>query len=298
MSVRRVFSRLLGLVAVLVIAAAACLAALIYMQGHPTRSDTPAMVALGSSYAAGPGLGARAPGSLFLCAQSVRNYPHLVAEQRSLLLADATCSGATTANILEGGQYWQPPQIAAVNANTKLVTITVGGNDVFYISNLAASACANHPREIPWFNRLLFCGKPHSDFAVNVAMAHLGGRLSRLFSRVRARAPSARILVVNYLTLLPESGTCDRLGLTDADADKGRRIATALSRITATAARHNAELIDAASISRGHDACASTPWVQGFVAGEGGGAPFHPNRAGTDAVARLVLAALASPGKR
>ncbi len=53
-------------------------------------------VALGSSFAAGPGDVKRSEGSLALCFQSDANYPHLLARRYGLSLYDATCSGATT----------------------------------------------------------------------------------------------------------------------------------------------------------------------------------------------------------
>lgn len=282
-------------VAVLVAGAAA----MIYAQARTPRPANAAMVALGSSYAAGPGLGDMAPGSLFLCVQTAGNYPHRVARARGMILADATCSGATAAQVLGGGQYWLPSQLAALNPATQLVTVTAGGNDVFFIGNLTSWACANHPEAMSWTRRLLFCGTPHSSREVDAALVRLGGRLSALFDAIHAHAPHARILAVNYLTLLPPVGTCVRLALTRAQADDGRRIAAALATTTAAAAqRHGAELVDAAAASRGHDACSASPWVQGFVPQGGGGVAFHPDVAGTSAVVRLVLAALSRPARR
>jgi hypothetical protein len=124
----------------------------------------------------------------------------------------------------------------------------------------------------------------------------LKARLSLLLDAIHERSPHGRILVVNYLTILPPAGTCARLGLTAAQADDGRRIAGALAAITATAAQtHGAELVDVALASQSHDVCASVPWVQGFIAGDGGGVAFHPNIVGTHAVADRLLLALSRP---
>lgn len=59
-------------------------------------------VALGSSFAAGPGVGERAPGSPSLCMRSASNYPQLFAALRGLDVTDVTCAGATIQNLIEG----------------------------------------------------------------------------------------------------------------------------------------------------------------------------------------------------
>ena len=66
-------------------------------------ADIPAgsrYVAMGSSFAAGPGLPVRAPGSPRRAARSASNYAHLVARNLALDLHDLTYSGATTGDIL------------------------------------------------------------------------------------------------------------------------------------------------------------------------------------------------------
>ena len=57
-------------------------------------------VALGSSFAAGPGPGWRAPGSPRRAGRSSANYAHLIAAHLGLELTDVTYSGATTRDIL------------------------------------------------------------------------------------------------------------------------------------------------------------------------------------------------------
>jgi hypothetical protein len=101
-------------------------------------------VALGSSYAAGPGI---APVANARALRSGRNYAHQVAERLSLELIDVTCSGATTANILTRPQRTfagvMRPQIEAVAADAGLVTITAGGNDIAYVGSLIKGSIAN-----------------------------------------------------------------------------------------------------------------------------------------------------------
>jgi hypothetical protein len=92
------------------------------------------MVALGSSFAAGPGL---EPVVDRAAMRSGRNYAHLVADRLGATLTDATVSGATTATILDEPHRVRrrvfPPQIESVHGVTELVTVTVGGNDLGYL---------------------------------------------------------------------------------------------------------------------------------------------------------------------
>ena len=82
-------------------------------------------VALGSSFAAGLGLGKRPLDNPLVCMRSINGYPQQLARTRGLSLIDMTCSGATAKHILYGGLFVLGPQLRGLNANTMLVTITV-----------------------------------------------------------------------------------------------------------------------------------------------------------------------------
>ena len=72
-------------------------------------------VALGDSYAAGLGAGKY----LNDCYQSRRGYPALLdRETRASLRSNATCSGATTQNVLA-------TQLSALTSRTELITLTI-----------------------------------------------------------------------------------------------------------------------------------------------------------------------------
>jgi hypothetical protein len=92
-------------------------------------------MALGSSFAAGPRLRPRSPGSPRRAMRSSVNYAHLLAERLGLHLTDASWSAETAAQIADGG-LGRPAQLEAVTADTRLVTLTCGGNDVGYIPRL------------------------------------------------------------------------------------------------------------------------------------------------------------------
>jgi lysophospholipase L1-like esterase len=244
-------------------------------------------VALGSSMAAGPGIRPRAKGAPWGSGRSARNYAHLVAQRLDLDLVDVTFSGATTANILAERQRGTPPQIDALDGSEALVTITIGGNDVGYVPVLMAAALPRAVRILPNIRALL------DRDAREQALAQVGDSLRAVGAAVRRRAPNARVLFVDYLTMLPPDGL-SAPPLSPADADLGRRVAARLAELTATAAQATGcELLRAGQASREHHAWSSDPWTVGPAWPlPWRPVPFHPNAAGMRAVADLLTAQL------
>lgn len=250
-------------------------------------------VAIGSSMAAGPGIRPRAQGSPWMAQRSGRNYPHLVAERLGLDLVDVTYSGAKTAHLLTDRQNGVPPQADALDGAEELVTVTIGGNDVGYVPMLLAaplpSLLRRLPRVGPALRELL------NAEARERALAGVGAALRAVGQAVRTRSPRARVLFVDYLTLLPPRGEPAR-PLSAEVADLGRHIAARLEEETAAAAADTGcELVAAAAASTGHHAWSSDPWTVGAeLLLPGRPMPFHPNLRGMEAVADLVVARLAS----
>lgn len=270
----------LGVVALAVACTLAILAMLMY-QGRLKPVGEPQYVALGSSFAAGLGLGDRAPASPFACQRSVNGYPQQLARATGLSLVDMTCSGSTAEHILNGGQFFQGPQLDAVAPSTQLVTLTSGGNDISYIGDLVAMG---------YHNRGGFIGKavgvlmnpPRSPAERNMAKVEADIRLAIM--RIRERAPSAQIVVATYVAVLPEQGTCPALHLTEEQVAVMRPVADQLANATRAAALSGgAKLVDMTTIGKGHDACAREPWANGLSPEHG--AAFHPTEAGAKATA-------------
>jgi len=240
-------------------------------------------VALGSSMAAGPGIRPGAPGAPFRSGRSARNYAHLVAGQLELDLVDVTFSGATTAHVLADRQHGVRPQIEALDGSEELVTVTIGGNDVGYVPLLMAATLPRPARILPAIRALL------DGDARGQALAGVGESLRAVGAAARHRAPRARVVFVDYLTLLPPDGVPAE-PLSAADADLGRHVAARLEQATAAAARATGcQLVRAGEASRNHHPWSADPWAVG--AGwplPWRPAPFHPNAAGMRAVADLV----------
>jgi lysophospholipase L1-like esterase len=264
------------------------------MNEEKSRNQAPRYVALGSSMAAGPGIKPRAAGSPLAAGRSARNYPHLAAERLGLDLIDVTYSGATTANVLRERQRGAPPQVDVLDGTEELVTVTIGGNDVGYVPLLFAAALPSVLRAIPVLgDRLRELLDPA---AREVALNQVGAALRDIGQVLRQRSPRARILFVDYLTLLPPAGT-PAPPLPRDVADLGRLVAQRLAQETLDAATATGcEVVHAADASRDHHAWSADPWTIG--AGSllpWRPKPFHPNAAGMRAVADLIAARFAQP---
>src|SRR3954469_4529470 len=136
----------------------------------------PVYAAIGSSFAAGPGIPSPQPSSPAGCARSTNNYPSVLARELGVGLIDATCSGPTPANVVTTPQSGQPPQADQVTAGTRLVTVTIGGNDVDYLGSLGAYSCQDSGGS--------GCGTVDTA-AIDRAFGELPGRLRNVVERVQ-----------------------------------------------------------------------------------------------------------------
>ncbi|MCJ1715546.1 SGNH/GDSL hydrolase family protein [Curtobacterium sp. VKM Ac-2922] len=258
------------------------------------------MVALGSSFAAGPGL---APVVDRLAGRSGENASHQIARALGARLTDASVSGATTDTILHTAQRVGPkrfpPQITAIQpgSDADLVTITAGGNDLRYVGSLSAAAwgswLAARPLTRALGRRLQRTATQEPPTQHDVDAAADG--LAAIVRAVRDRAPAARVLLVDYLTIIGTETTRSRLApFSDDQMTAFRRIADQLrDAFTTAAARSGAELVDVAAFRDQHAVGSVDPWVQGFTAfRKGDAALFHPTPAGMRAVRDAVLAHL------
>jgi lysophospholipase L1-like esterase len=243
--------------------------------------------------AAGPGIRPQADGAPFRAGRSARNYPHLVAERLDLDFVDVTFSGATTATVLTASQHGTPPQADMLDGSETLVTVTIGGNDVGYVPLLMAAGLPRLARSLPVLGgRLRDLLDPTLR---DRALVEVESALQRVGETLRRRAPRARVLFVDYLTVLPPADTAAP-PLSGLDAALGRRVAATLERLTGEAAANTGcEWVRAAEASRDHHAWASQPWTtRPGLPLPGRPAPLHPNAEGMRAVADLVVAQLES----
>ena len=121
-----------------------------------------------------------------------------------------TCSGADTRDLTRVqrtfGDARIPPQLRAVTADTDLVTLGIGGNDLDLFSTLVSTCTrlrASDPQGSPCARQLAARG-PDLDAAVTT----ISRRVAASLRAIKAKAPRAKVLLVGYLRLAPDRGTC------------------------------------------------------------------------------------------
>jgi lysophospholipase L1-like esterase len=255
------------------------------------------IVALGSSFAAGPGI---EPVEDANAMRSSRNYAHLLADRLGASLVDLSVSGATTATILDTPQLTMagvefPPQIEGVHADTDLVTVTAGGNDLQFAGSMLYAAWSRFQPVSPMVTMLsqgLPAGIPEPTEQSIDAVAH---GLAKIVSEVRVRARHARIVLVDYLTVIDGQDHSEPWPFSPGETETFLRIQEALVRGYEIAAdRSGAELLQASKLSVDHGLGSADPWIFDFQpALERTGSSFHPNDAGMSAIADALAQRLA-----
>jgi hypothetical protein len=250
-------------------------------------------VGLGDSFAAGPLIPNQSLSPLG-CLRSDHNFAHLAAARLGLSLADVSCSGAktddmTTAQNTDAGT--NPPQFDALSAATKVVSLQISGNDIGFteiIENCATATPFGHP-----------CQDRYNSGGNDVLSARIKAtapKVAAVLTGIKARSPEARVLVVDYAAILPDtgSGCWPQVPFAWDDVPYLRAKEKELNAMLATqAAAAGATFVDDYTASIGRDACepAWIRWVEPLVPATLA-APFHPNARGEAGVARSVVAAL------
>lgn len=240
-------------------------------------------VALGSSFASGPLIPDVADQS---CLRSTNNYANLVARKLKLALTDVSCGASTTDNVVSVPQGVHPLQIDAVTPDTKLVTVTTGGNDVNYTaSNLLCATAGAEGRTCTTDGTI----DPQD---VEARLDQVGGKMVAMIQAIQAKAPKARIVVLPYPRVLPPSGTpCPpSVPMQAVDLrfmlDASQKLYTA---IKAAAKQAKVDFVDSYA-PKGHDACVAEArrWIEGRQP-ESTALAFHPNENAMQAQAKMIL---------
>ena len=253
--------------------------------GAPTQYDE--YVALGDSYTAAPLVPPTDTSTT--CLRSGVNYPALVAEAMpGTALTDVSCSGAATENMMtpqKGMTGVVPPQFDALRRTTDLVTIGLGGNDDGLFSAVLGQ-CTQLRSSAPTGSP---CTARFGD-SVDASLEKIRSNIADVVSGVQERSPEARILVLGYPQIVPESGTCADLALADGDYAFARTVNEDLNRAVEEAAGDTqAEYVDLWEPSAGHDICGDEPWINGRVTSASRALAYHPPAVEQRAVADLVL---------
>lgn len=278
-----------------VLAGGALLAALI--PAVAGANTGPAYVALGDSYTAGP-LIPDQTGSPVGCLRSTHSYPWLVAAAiGAASFRDASCQGATTAD-MTGSQTvpfgTNAPQLDALSAGTAVVTLGIGGNDIGFSSIVihCTTLSLTDPFGAPCEQHYTSGGTDQLRQAIDKTAP----KVAAVLAAIHQRAPHARVFLVGYPDILPNSGDgCWPLvPIAFGDVPYLRGIEQYMNQMLATeAAANGAMYVNTYTGSIGHDFCQlpGTTWVEGLVP-TSPAEPMHPNALGEKALAAQVVAAI------
>jgi hypothetical protein len=279
-------------------AAEAAQAGQIRPDAAPSGPPTGPFVALGDSFAAGNLIPTSPAGTPAGCLRSSHDYG---ADAAALLgmtdYVDATCTGATTANMTQPESVLlgtNPPQFDALAADDSVVTLTVGGDDIAFLSIL--ETCAKLSLTDPFGNP---CQRHYTTDGTDQLVAAINAtapKVAAVLQAIETRAPEARVLLVGYPDILPVSGhgCWPLVPFAFGDVPYLRGIEVDLNQMLAsTAAANGATFVDTYQATIGHDACtgAGTKDVESLVP-TSLAYPFHPNQRGELVMAEQVVAAL------
>jgi hypothetical protein len=261
----------------------------------PAAAHAAQWVGLGDSYAAGPLIPNQSLSPLG-CLRSDHNFAHLSAAATGRTLADVSCSGAKTDHMTspqttDAGT--NPPQLNALSTGTQVVSLQIGGNDIGFTSILQNCVTVNpfsHPCQDKY--------GPSSNSKIDAQIDATAPKVAAVLQGIHQRSPAAKVLVVAYAAILPEtgSGCWPQVPLSFSDVPYLRQREKNLNAMLRTQASANgATYVDDYTPSIGHDACKSsgTRWVEPLVP-TNAAAPFHPNARGEAGVSVSVTAAARS----
>ena len=244
------------------------------------------------------------------CAQSHRNYPKQVAAALKIpTFRDATCGSATT------DHFWgpqtlplggvNPPQFDRLTPTTDLVTVGIGGNDSGFAGNafncitpLVDPVLLGGVKLAPSCKDKLTAGGVDQ---LDKAIADSKPKLVAAIKEIKRRSPKARILMVDYLAGLPRKGCWPTVPIWNEDMIYLHDTFLKLNAMVRDAAQAGgAEFVNTYTPTLGHHVCTGplVRYVEGLgvvsLNGPAVAVPAHPNQAGANAQAAVVLAKLTS----
>lgn len=222
---------------------------------------------LGDSY--GSGYGVPPYGA---CGRSDAAYGVQIDGRMRLRLDDfVACAGATTASLVAGGQ------LEALDEDTDVVTLSIGGNDIGWSSAVVACLVGGDPQ----------CALASEAVRTRIT-DDLPALLDGLYADVRDAAPHAEVVVTGYPRLFsPEYGAF--VAMSPAEQEVLNEGADLLNSVIAGVAdQHGFTFVDVTKRFVGHGVNAADPWVLGPL----DPGAFHPDAAGYAAYTEAVTAAI------
>ena len=254
------------------------------------------VVALGDSYTAGALLPLNAGAKPAGCLRSAKAYPTLVADALGAPLTDAACASAGVKNMTAAQPTYlgtNPPQLSALAPDDRLVLLTLSGDDMGFLN--VVKECVALSFTQPWGSPCEAHYTKGGTDQLAAGVAAEGPKMSQVLAEIAARAPGARIVVVGYPDVFPQSGGCwPAVPITSGDVAYLRGTEVKINAmLAATASAAGATFVNTYTPTTGHDFCTQEKVrdVEGLLPGSLA-LPFHPNTRGQQAIAAAVLAAI------
>ncbi len=237
--------------------------------GTPAAHAATSYVALGDSYASGVGTRTYYSDS-GSCYRSPYAYAVVDAARIGATLSFQACSGAKAADVKNS-------QLGTLTASTGLVTVQVGGNDIGFSPVL--TECAQ-PGWASDCNGAI-------DGAQTKISSTLPAALDSLYTSIRSKAPSAKVVVVGYPRIF--NGEDCNAGTWFSPSEETRLNQTAdqlNAKIANRAAAKGFSFVNPTSAFVGHAVCDNVEWLNGLS--NPIRESYHPNRNGQTGYANLV----------
>jgi hypothetical protein len=258
-------------------------------------------VALGDSYSSGEGNGPF-DGPCHRAQESGSAYPRMLPSLVSYLAPALfrACTGATVPDLLlrpQPKRGSQRVQLEYLSPSTKLVTLTIGGNDLGFDDIVKQCLLPGN------------CSNWKIADRVEAGLQTIKAQLVDAYTRIRGRMdPGGQLLVAGYPRLFVSGDAGCKLFISDAEAEwmnslvaRGNRRIAEASR-AARRQKGNVSYVDVTERFADHELCSENPWLYGIhlsaddehlIKGS-----YHPRKNGQAAYAAAFATLLRSPAIR
>lgn len=266
----------------------------------PAQAAPVPYVALGDSYSSGEG-NRPFDGKCHRAEGDDSAYPRILPSLVGYVAEPSfhACTGATIADV------WQRPQpkrgdqkiqLEYLSPATRLVTLTIGGNDLGFDDIVKQCLLPGN------------CSKWRLADRVEARLQTIKAQLVDAYTRIRNRMDSdGQLLVAGYPRLFVSEDADCKLFISDTEAEWMNSLVTRGNRRIAEATRAarrqkgNVSYVDVTERFAGHELCGEDPWLYGLKLSPDEGlikGSYHPRRSGQTAYARAFATLLRSPAIR
>lgn len=243
--------------------------------------------AVGDSYSSGEG---NPPfiASAGQCDLTNAAWPYLVGQRDAGLswVGSSACSGALTTDI-----PIELTNLIGVTQKVQVVTVTIGGNDAQF-SGVLTVCYTEHLRHRN-------CVSDGTLAGTSTRIAQLGPQLIKTYKLIQAAAPNARLFVVGYPRLFPNSQSqttgCGWLS-NDMRNDLNILGQELNLKVQQSAAAVGATYISVDDVMNGHELCTANSWFNKIETNPFDRRSAHPLAPGQDAIAKAVVQRLQQLG--